>query len=562
MKKYFVLFIIFCSQLCYADSLDIKVNPERPVLNETFEVEFIVNSADAEDPAISFVPEGAEIVSRSQGAVSTRTSFINGKTTFSRSITIKYELEAKRAGTIYLQNIKADLGGKTLTHRNYAITVLRKAVATPDIFVRAEVEKDQVYVGESIVVRYYLYSSARTPLSTTDVKRFPKLDKFLKRYHQEKTIPERVQIDNNMFVRRIIYTAQLYAEKEGKYNIDPISLNVTYSDRGDNSFDSFGFGLRLGRTRRKSVQSKNLEISVLPLPSENMPSSFSGLVGKHKFKLVTSKKKYLSNEPIELQLIISGEGALELVETPKLLNHDLIEEFETNSDLKINPDFTAEKKFEYTYLGRGNVKFDEFNYPISYFDPETGQYMTENLAIGPLEVVAIGNVLPSKKIKKVDDQTSNATEVGNSGKVNQLGGAAKQAYFEPIYKSINSYIYYSKHLFYLIGISLLILLSFFTFKQAMRLKKKEKTLFEEIYSSGVSYGSLYRVLHLLAHKDSMVENINCSQLSTDSKQYFYELIETVNSRFDKEAKDSKFKIKKKYFQEIEALVKKNDNQDL
>ena len=60
-----------------------------------------------------------------------------------------------------------------------------------------------------------------------------------------------------------------------------------------------------------------------------------------------------------MKLIVDGEGALELFEAPPLFNNDLIEEFESNADLKINPDFTSQKVFDYTYLGRGSVKIEK-----------------------------------------------------------------------------------------------------------------------------------------------------------------------------------------------------------
>ena len=561
MRIVLFFIILLISNIAFGDGVRIKINPERPVMNEPFEVEFIIETEKGEDPQINFNPGSIEVISRNQGAVSTRTSYINGKMSYSRTISIKYEMIAKRSGSNYIRNINVEIDGKTLKHKTLRVNVLRVAAKAKDVFVVADVKKEQVFVGESILVRYYLYHKANTTLNSTDVKKFPKLDKFLKRYHQEKSIAERVSYKGEMYIRRVIYTAQLFGESAGNYKVDPISLRIGYTAGGASSFGNFGFGLRMGRLKKRTVISKPVEILVLPLPTDNVPPGFTGLVGKHQFKLTSPKQKYLSNEPIELQLTISGEGALELVEAPKLFRNDLIEEFETTGDLKINSDFTAEKKFDYTYLGRGNVNLEAFKYPLSYFDPETEKFVTVDLNLGPLKVVAIGNVIPLKKDPEKSSQDSGGLISDNSSGQTTTLIEQKILTFEPIYKSINSYIYYSKHLFYIVGSLLLLLLSFLTFKQLSSLKKRKRSLFQEIYAGGVTYSSLYKVLSQVGDYSSMEDNIEHSAISNDCKSYFKELIKTINSRFDKDSVNEKFKIQKKYFEELEHYIKVNETED-
>lgn len=557
--KVFLLFLLLFSGNVLAEGVRVKVSPEKPVINEPFEVSFIIES-EGDDPQINFNPGSMEVISRSQGAVSTRTSYINGKMSYSRTITIKYEMLAKRSGSNYIRNIQVDIDGKTLTHKTVRVTVLRVPEKSKDVFVMADVKKSQVYVGESILVRYYLYHKSNVSLSSTDVKKFPKLDKFLKRYHQEKSLAERVSYKGEMYIRRVIYTAQLFGEKPGQYKIDPISLRVGYTAGRNNSFNSFGFGLRMGRMKSRTMMSKPVEIMVIPLPTENVPPGFTGLVGKHEFKLTSPKKKYLSNEPIELQLVISGEGALELIEAPKLFRNDLIEEFETTADLKINSNFSAQKKFDYTYLGRGNVKLDQFSYPLSYFDPETGQYISKDLKLGPLQVVAIGNIAKGNNQGLTKPKTKNSS--GKTTSQSSTKNEITPLVFKPIYKGINSYIYYSKHLFYIVGVALIILLSLFTIRQVSTLKRRKRTVFQEIYSSGLTYSNLFKALHLLGENKSMEDNIKEAGISSDCKQYFTDLIQTVNSKFDKEGSVKKFKIQKKYFEELENYIKINESDEI
>ena len=142
-------------------------------------------------------------------------------------------------------------------------------------------------------------------------------------------IPERVSHEGKLYTRRVLYTAQLYAQSPGVYKIDPITLGVSYNARSRNSLNNFGFGFNLGRLKTKSLRSKVVEVTVKALPIDGVPPSFTGLVGKHEFSLKVNKNKFITNEPIEVSLAVRGEGALELLEAPPILSSPSIEEFES-----------------------------------------------------------------------------------------------------------------------------------------------------------------------------------------------------------------------------------------
>ena len=85
----------------------------------------------------------------------------------------------------------------------------------------------------------------------------------------------------------------------------------------ENDYNS-GFGFGNQRFKNKDLSSPMVEIEVLPLPTEGVPSSFTGLVGEHEFNLSVPKTKYLVNEPIEIKLEVKGKGALENLDAPAI----------------------------------------------------------------------------------------------------------------------------------------------------------------------------------------------------------------------------------------------------
>ncbi|MAX66451.1 MAG: hypothetical protein CME66_05905, partial [Halobacteriovoraceae bacterium] len=346
-----LLILAFFITTAVAAELDININPKKPVFNETFTVEFVIKTDKQNvEPVISFDPLGAEVVSKSDVSTSTQYSYINGRSTIERKMAVTYELIARQPGMAYLRSILVEVGDEKLRHQTLNITILKNPQPSKKIFVRAEVDKKEVYAGESIIARYYLYSRADVPVSSMEIKKFPKLNTFLKRFHQEQISPQRVKYDGKIYIRRIMYTAQLYAQTPGEYEIDPITMRVAYT-KNSNSFSGFGLGFQIGKPMYKTLISPSVEINVLPLPAQGMPQSFTGLVGKHSFELKINKNKFIANEPIELDLTIQGPGALELYEAPHLLDDKNLEEFEKSSDLIVNKDFSGTKKIDYTYLG-------------------------------------------------------------------------------------------------------------------------------------------------------------------------------------------------------------------
>jgi hypothetical protein len=549
MKKLLVFIIFIISITAQAMDVEIKVSPNEPVAGDPFNVTFVISSDEGSDPAISFDPMNVEVLSRDQTGVSTRTTYINGKLSVERNVSITYEMVSNSPGSAYLRQIKIELAGETKRLPTKRISILRQARRSKDIFAMAVVDKNEVYVNESLLVRYYLYN--KVPVTSYDIKKFPKLGKFLKRYHQERTSPERVQYKGEIYTRRIIYTAQVFAEKPGQYKIDPITLLIQYPDRNKDPFSNLGLGMGFRSMRKKTVRSKAIKIDAKMLPVDNVPPHFTGLVGKHDFQMKINKAKYLVNEPVEIKFTVKGPGALELFESPKILNDSNLEEFETNSDLKIDQNFIGTKTFDMTYLGRGPVNITGGQIPMSYFDPVSEKFVTVNLDFNGITVVG-------SPAKKVIDQKPEATKVTEPTKSKEvIKEVEKLPTFIPIYKLTNTYIYKSKHINLILFGVLLVLIGFKTWKYMSNKSYVAPTPIAIIKRDGVSYSNLYSLISLInnSRDKDMLEIVKDSNLSNKAKNYFMKLIEECEREFKSNENHSNRKINKKYLSEFEKLIK-------
>lgn len=526
----------------------IKVDPLRPVYKEPYEIRFTVEVEGDEEPQIRFVPVNVEILSKNQVGSQTQATFINGKAQITKSLTYVYEVVSNRFGSAYLKDIVVENNGKKLTHPTLRITILQQPQTTKRIFIRAEPDKESAYVGESILVRYFLYARDDVSVSSTDVKKFPKLNKFLKRFHQEQMIPERVRVDGRIYVRRVIYTAQVFAEKPGEYSLDPISLKIGYSDRGNRIG---GFSFRMGRSKSTGAQSPVVNIDVKPLPPGQLPSNFTGLVGDLDFKIKINKEKFIINEPIEVELEVSGDGAFELFDPPSVLPYNEVEEFDKKADLVVRKDFTAIKKIEYTYLARSPLDLQDEKVEFSYFDPNVPEYKTVSLNLGNIKISGVGR-------KAVTNSGNPVVPQQNPAAIGSQSSQPKEFDPAPFFKPVNTILYNSYELSVAFGAVIVFFIIILFRKLGSQLKPApQKALFKKAYQKGVDYRDFIKILSWVSGSSDYRNEIDSMDVDDSCKEYLKNLLDQLNRHYES-GQAGRIKVKKKFLREIERLIEQKD----
>lgn len=410
MKYVFLILVAFITN-SYAN-VSIEVIPQSPAVNEVFQILFKCSVENREDPEINFKAKNFEILDKQSQGISTRTTYQAGKITVNRELLISYTAIAKKTGTATILNPRIKLGSQMVNKSDVSFQVVAKPVGPKLVFVAAEVSKDEVYENEGITLRYYLYR--KVGIQATDIKKYPKLDVFMKRYLQENENPQRVTINGDIFTRSTLYSARLYPEQPGEYEIDPLEISVSYSNDNLNAF-GFGFGLSTRDLVTKTIASEPLKIKVKPLPSEGRPAAFSGLVGSHKFDLVVGRTNILVNEPLEMKISVNGPGKLESLEPFKLFNTSSLERFDVKADLAIINSDNAIKTFGYTFLGKANGSVPPSEIEISYFNTDTQQYEVWKSALPEIRIAggSVAAPIPKNKTKDLAESENNKNSAEN-----------------------------------------------------------------------------------------------------------------------------------------------------
>lgn len=565
MKIIIFLLMAFTSLILRAEEVDVVVEPKEGVINESFYVTFKVKTSGNEEPYISFTPYGASVLGKRSQGLSISTVVINGKFTTTREQAVVYELLAERQGQVYLRNIKVEMSGKTIPVKEVRINILNEPRRVPDAFIEAEASKTKVYLGEGLDVNYYLYF--KTSISANDVKEFPKLNKFIKRFHHINSPVETVQYKGQVLKRILAYSARLYPEKIGHAVLDPmkISVQMIENDYGN----GFGFGNQ--RYKNKDLASPTVEIEVLPLPSEGVPSSFTGLVGEHEFNLSVPKSKYLVNEPIEVKLEVKGKGALENYDAPVIYSDNNLEAFDTKSEVTEIGTQAAKKLFEYTLLARGPVKIAGREAAFAYFDPSSGKYVEKKVSIPALEVSGQAMAASDSSSKSETVATPEKSDENNllnsffkkSDKIidrNPIGLvgpslAGQGRWFDRGFLVINVFL----------GLALVIIgIQWVLFNRKNTGPADHYVLVKRDISHlkkrGLKYSELYRVLTALDKTNKMssggisiINVINESELNKEAKEYFKDALAfTEGGSFaqSKSASGQNITFEKKHFNEL------------
>ena len=548
------LFLLSFIELVLADPVRVDISPEYPQERENFLIRFKIQTDSGGTPEIFFDSKDMEILSKRSEGVSIQTVMVNGKFSTRRELIYAFEMNAPKSGNFKISNIQVKLGNKIFNHQDVQVNILPRKKVYEDVFVEAEVSKKDVFVGEGVDVRYYLYT--KLPIVGMEVKKFPSLNKMIKRFHHINENEETVNYKGVIYRRSLKYSARIYPEAVGKAYIDSLDLRVQYrQERGNNPFS--GFGLSFGRIFTKTLRSKRLTLEVRPLPKENIPSHFTGLIGKHEFKIDQRKTKYLVNEAIELRMEIHGPGALENFEAPGLYSDSALEKFDVKSEIVETGKSTAKKVFDYTYLARSPIDKEPFSIELSYFDLEKLAYETITV---PLLGIQVSGVTTAEGANASLDSQSLLRE--ESGEDRQNSNSEQKVLVAPIFELSYGYILKTQGMKWLL-ISLLIIV----FIQLLELgvskgwffKRKdcdERDLYREIQKKGLTYSRLYALLNLLNPEEVDLKLlINNSSLKKASKDYFFNLICSLEKK-SFGGKDIKLElpIKRNYFRELLEVI--------
>jgi BatD DUF11 like domain len=199
----------------------------------------------------------------------------------------------------------------------------------------------------------------------------------------------------------LTWTTALSAVKAGEYSLGlelPVLVRTRERSRAPHGFfDDPFFDDFFGRVVEKPVTIK-IEpdaAKVLPLPSENRPTDFSGAVGRFEITAEASPTRITVGDPVTLRLKVTGMGNFDRVSSSLLTGssdwktYKPVARFESSDRTGYQGTKTFEQAVVPTQAGTREIPELSF----SFFDPETRQYVTRHTA--PLSVEVAQGAAPT-----------------------------------------------------------------------------------------------------------------------------------------------------------------------
>lgn len=416
---YLIAFLLVSTSLS-AQSISIQVSADQVSVGESFLVSYTLEG-NVEDFKL---PELKDFKVYQSGK-STNMSIINGKV--SRSVSYNITVVPLSAGTYEIAPAKAVINGKKVSSPPFTIEVLNDSqkprsqqrqqgqssspqtsqrIDPPsdnwkdNIFLIAEVDKKQMYVGEQVTITYKLMR--RLDFQTMEVEKLPVFRGFLSEEmeiptHQAEGITE---YKGQRFYYQAFRKVALFASQTGVQTIDPLIARgvILIPDRDP----FYGTTLFSSASPKMVVISSNaLKIEVLPLPKENQPKNFSGAVGQFQASRELSTTDIAQGQSATMSIDVSGWGNLKAISPLQIQTGSSLEIFEP--EIFDNPKKNGEiyggtRTFNYAVVPHktGNIVLPA--YEFVYFDPVQKNYITKELP----EVTL--NVTPGQA---VDEESTN-----------------------------------------------------------------------------------------------------------------------------------------------------------
>lgn len=394
MKKLTIILFFLFSQMIFAQvEFEAKLSRTKIGLNENVRIDFTMN-ADGDNLQLpSF--ENFKVVSGPFQQIST--SIINGKRSMSKSY--GYTLQPTKEGVLTIGSASIVIKGETYRTEPVTIEVtgpvqrpndtsVPMVEASESIHLVAQVSKRNPYLNEPITILYKLYFKPELEVRNFNVTSTPEYNDFwshnIEIQQYEPTIETfKDEQYRSVVVRRVV----LYPQKSGTLELAPFAMDISLgvpTNRRD------FFGRRVYNTTSAKVSTGQVAVQVKPLPEQGRPDDFSGAVGTFDFVVTPDRTALRHGESLELEVVVSGKGNMELFSLPKPIVPSALEMYDPVSKKQVSVNLSGMSgkiSEKYTIIPQYQGKYMIRPIRFSYFDLNTHTYKTISSSEIPIDMI-------------------------------------------------------------------------------------------------------------------------------------------------------------------------------
>lgn len=403
---FLLLTVVVCAQV------KLTVLPSKTVvqLNETFQLQFVVEGANEVD---EFIPPAFRNFDQLGGfEKTTGVTWINGSLT--EYITFTVNLRPKLKGRLPIASAIVKANGRMATSSTLMIFVKPGAEQVteerPDfyllpnetvkdkiaknLFIKATLDKRRCYVGEPILATFKLFT--RLDSESKIVKR-PSLNGFsvVDMEQPESGNFSKEMLNGKLYNCYLIRKVQLFPLQAGQLTIEPVEVEnlvrlikakarstketSTWLDAVMDKMKEAEIESAGTIEERVVLKSEELKVNVLDVPEKNKPESFNGAVGAFTMEASLLNTTIAANDNATLRVVIKGKGNLPMITAPVVNWPSGVDSFDaklTEAIDKQNAPISGSKTFDIPFSVSKTGTFIIPAIHFSYFDQATKTYHT------------------------------------------------------------------------------------------------------------------------------------------------------------------------------------------
>ncbi|MHC4557426.1 MAG: BatD family protein [Planctomycetota bacterium] len=357
----------------------------------------------------------------------TSISIVNNKTTkqIIKRFVMSYSLTTNQPGQIQLPPVTVTLDGKQYNTNLVRVNIMEPG-KTDKLDFEVVLSDQKCYVGQPVIltVKFYVSPSAdvgdfqfNIPAlisDSFDIEDPEISDPQAKQYRLHTGIianisQRRVEHKDQDFIL-VSFSKILIPKHAGQIDLGMASVSAALAvgrvRSRDSFFDDFSFFGSQKKYKRYAVDAKPLKLTVLPLPEEDRPSGFYGLVGRYTIEATATPTKVSVGDPITLTIKIGGRY-LKPVQWPALEQvPELARNFKIPSQ-KASPTIQPGFKVFTQTIRANNDKASRIPpVPLPLFDTNQGKYIIAETDSIELEV-APTKILTNTDLEGIDSGSVN-----------------------------------------------------------------------------------------------------------------------------------------------------------
>ncbi|MDR2882955.1 MAG: BatD family protein [Alistipes sp.] len=445
---------------------DVTFDVSAPTAVETgtpFRVEFVIGNASPQQ--IKFTPpaiEGFELLAGPSESYGADISISGGETVRTETTTYTFVIRGVTPGLHTVQATTASVSGKVYSTRAVTIEVVEPPedgvdraaegqgsgyeISDNDVFLRATVDRTDVYKDEPIVVTLKLYVR-NIQIANLDSPKFPAFNGFWQQdISSGEPTRQRETYNNRVYETSVLKEYLLYPQQSGIMTVESFeaTVNAIFQEQTTaprSIFDDF-IGQNI-RQVSKRIASQPIRIEVRDWPA-GAPASFDGAVGEFRLEVTPPPSAMNANQSGTYTLRLSGMGNFPLIRVPKISLPQSFEQYNvTTSDNTRHSRVgtSGYREFSYPFIPRSDGLYTIPAFEFTYFDPQQRRYITHLSRETSIEVAAdstawsgLGGVVSgvSREELRIFDQDIQFIKRGSPG----LRPKGRTFLFSPLYTGL------------------------------------------------------------------------------------------------------------------------------